>query len=104
VKTLYQPAAVNQQQVGVLDDGSRTAKLTIWKRSQVGTVLREGDRVRLLNCEVGWYGGKPTLAVTSESEVTVLERGDGPSPRNGTVTHANFSAGSTEQRLDVLRD
>ncbi len=104
VTTLYQPAAVNQQQVGVLDDGSGTAKLTIWKRSQVGTVLREGDRVRLLNCEVGWYGGQPTLAVTSESEVTVLKRGDGLSPRNGTVTHADFSTGSTEQRLDVLRD
>ena len=104
VKTLYQPAAVNQQQVGVLDDGSRTAKLTIWKRSNVGTVLREGDRVRLLNCEVGWYGGQPTLACTSESEVSVLERGDGPSPRNGTVTHADFSTGSTEQRLDVLQD
>ncbi|MFC4406713.1 hypothetical protein [Haloarchaeobius iranensis] len=104
VKTLYQPAAVNQQQVGVLDDGSGTAKLTIWKRSRVGAVLREGDRVRLLNCEVGWYGGDPTLAVTSESEVTVLEGGDGPSPRNGTVTHADFSGGSTEQRLDVLRD
>lgn len=104
VTTLYQPAAVNQQQVGVLDDGSATAKLTIWKRSKVGTVLSEGDRVRLLNGEVGWYGGEPTLAVTSESEVTVLERGDGSSPRNGTVTHTDFSAGSTEQRLDVLRD
>ncbi|WP_257300579.1 hypothetical protein [Haloarchaeobius sp. FL176] len=53
VRMLYQPAAVNQQQVGVLDDGSATAKLTIWKRSRIGTVLREGDRVRLLNCEVG---------------------------------------------------
>ncbi|MFD1646034.1 hypothetical protein [Haloarchaeobius litoreus] len=104
VRTLYQPAAVNQQQVGVLDDGSATAKLTIWKRSRVGTVLREGDWVRLLNCEVGWYGGQPTLACTSESEVRVLERGDGPSPRNGTVTHADFSAGKTGQKLDVLRD
>jgi hypothetical protein len=104
VRRLYQPAAVNQQQVGVLDDGSGTAKLTIWKRSKVGTVLREGDRMRLLNCEVGWYGGQPTLAVTSESVVRVLEHGDGPSPRNGTVTHANFSGGRTEQRLDVLRD
>ncbi|WP_257301073.1 hypothetical protein [Haloarchaeobius sp. FL176] len=104
VTTLYQPAAVNQQQVGVLEDGSGTAKLTIWKRSKVGTVLREGDRVRFLNCEVGWYGGRPTLACTSQSEVRVLEHGDGPSPRNGTATHADFSAGSTEQRLDVLRD
>ncbi|WP_440992313.1 hypothetical protein [Haloarchaeobius baliensis] len=104
VKTLYQPAAVNQQQVGVLDDGSGTAKLTIWKLSKVGTVLREGDRVRLLNCEVGWYGGQPTLACTSESQVSVLERGDGPSPRNGTATHADFSGGSRRQKLDVLRD
>ncbi|MFC4407831.1 hypothetical protein [Haloarchaeobius iranensis] len=104
VTTLYQPAAVNQQQVGVLEDGSGTAKLTIWKRSKVRTVLREGDRVRLLNCEVGWYGGQPTLACTSESEVSVLERGDGPSPRNGTVTHADFSNGRTGQRLDMLRD
>ncbi|MFC4407892.1 hypothetical protein [Haloarchaeobius iranensis] len=104
VRTLYQPAAVNQQQVGVLEDGSGSAKVTIWKRSKVGTVLREGDRVRLLNCEVGWYGGQPTLAVTSDSEISVLERGDGPSPRNGTVTHADFSEGRTGQRLDVLRD
>ncbi|WP_435349238.1 hypothetical protein [Haloarchaeobius sp. HRN-SO-5] len=82
VRTLYQPAAVNQQQVGVIADGSGTAKLTIWKRSRVGTALGEGDRVRLLNLEVGWYGGRPSLAATSRSDVTVLDRGDGPSPRN----------------------
>ncbi|MFC4408008.1 hypothetical protein [Haloarchaeobius iranensis] len=103
VTTLYQPAAVNQQQVGMLDDGSATAKLTVWKRSRVETVLSEGDRFRLLNCEVGWYGGEPTLAVTSKSEVTVVERGDGSSPRNGTMTHADFNEGLAEQHLEVLR-
>ena len=82
VRTLYEPSASNQQQVGVIEDDTGTAKLTVWKRSNVGRILSEGDRVRLLNVEVGWYGGRPSLAATSRSNVTILEDGDGPSPRN----------------------
>jgi hypothetical protein len=82
VRTLYEPAASNQQQVGIIEDESGTAKLTVWKRSNVGSILSEGDRVRLLNVEVGWYGGRASLAATSRSNVTVLEAGDGLSPRN----------------------
>lgn len=83
VKRLFEPAGRGQQQVGVIDDGTETAKVTIWKRSGQNTVLSEGDVVRLERVKVGSYNGQKTLAVIGESRVEILERGDGPAPLGG---------------------
>jgi hypothetical protein len=90
VVRLFEPASPAQQQVGILKDRSESVKLTIWRSAEVGTVLHEGDRVRIYDASPGRYGGKTTLAaerkskygeVYKQTRITVLERGDGPAPR-----------------------
>jgi hypothetical protein len=92
VTTLYQPNATNQQQVGVVDDGTATVKVTIWSRSNCNTVLNEGDTVRIRAGKVGYYAGQRTLAVTADSHVRVTDDGDGPAPIHGHLTNATFDA------------
>jgi len=90
VQTLYQPTASNQQQVGVISDGTATVKVTVWERSSCGTVLSEGDTVRIRGGKVGYYGGQRTLAVTADTAVHIQERGDGPAPIHGHLTGLTF--------------
>ena len=84
VAVLFEPASNSQQQVGYVEDESGRIKVTIWEKSQQGTVLSEGDRVRIYAGKPGSFRGEPTLAVTYDTEVTILERGDGPSPIHGS--------------------
>ena len=90
VVRLFEPASPAQQQVGILEDASGSIKLTIWRSAEVGTVLHEGDRVRVHDASPGRYGGKTTLAaerkskygtVYKQTRITVLEHGDGPASR-----------------------
>jgi hypothetical protein len=80
VKTLWDPKASSQKQVGIIeDDEGETAKFVIWKNSMKTCKLREGDRVKFEGIKVNVYSGQLALAVTSETTVRVLEEGDGPS-------------------------
>jgi len=80
-----EPASYNQYQVAyVEDDKGTSAKVTIWSKSIHGgemvRTLREGDRVRISGGKPGEYNGVKTIAVTSDTTMIVLERGDGPAP------------------------
>ncbi|EMA52013.1 hypothetical protein [Halococcus salifodinae] len=90
VVRLFEPASPAQQQVGIIEDSSGSVKLTIWRSAEVGTVLHEGDRVRIHDASPGRFGGETTLAaerkakygtVYKQTRITVLEPGDGPAPR-----------------------
>lgn len=80
-----EPAAGNQYQVCyVEDDEGTSAKVTVWSKSVHGgemvRTLREGDRVRISGGKPGEYNGTKTVAVTSDTTICILERGDGPAP------------------------
>ncbi|MBX0305666.1 SOSS complex subunit B family protein [Haloarcula salinisoli] len=80
-----EPASYNQYQVCyVEDDQGTSAKVTVWSKSVHGgemvQTLREGDRVRISGGKPDEYNGTKTVAVTSETCIYVLERGDGPAP------------------------
>jgi hypothetical protein len=80
-----QPASHKQYQVCYIEDSEGTsAKVTIWKKSYYGgtmvRTLREGDRIRISGGKPGEHNGVKTVALTSDSTVCVLERGDGPAP------------------------
>ena len=72
-----EPATRNQYQVGYLEDDQGTrAKVTIWRRSMFGTMVRtlsEGDRVRISLGKPGEYNGQKTVAVTSDSAIIALD-------------------------------
>lgn len=88
-----EPASYNQYQVAyVEDDEGTSAKVTIWSKSVHGgemvRTLREGDRVRISGGKPGEYNGVKTVAVTSDTTMIVLERGDGPAPTG--EAHSSF--------------
>ena len=56
-------------------------------------MLSEGDHVRIQAGKPGSYRGETTLAVVYESEITILEHGDGPSPIHGT----RYAAGGADE-------
>ena len=94
VVKLFEPASASQQQVGILEDESESIKFTVWRSAEVGTVLHEGDRVRIHDASPGGYNGRTTLAaerksrygtVYKQTRITVLEQGDGPAPRRPRV-------------------
>jgi hypothetical protein len=104
VTKLFAPLSPSQQQVGyVTDDSGASVKVTIWEKSRQDTVLREGDEVRIRGGKPSSYNGQLTLAVTHDSRVTVVERGDGPAPVHHT-SRADVWAGASdlrdEQRLE----
>jgi len=81
--------------------GTETAKLTIWNRSDVDQRLAEGDIVELSNIKPGRFGDQLTLAVTSNTSVYRLHRGDGPKTgREDALTQGN----PTPQDLTVFED
>ena len=82
---IEEPASNNQYQVAYIEDDEGTsAKVTIWTKSVHGgemvRTLREGDRVRISGGKPDEYGGTKTVAVTSDTCICVLERGDGDAP------------------------
>jgi len=96
-----EPASYNQYQVCyVEDDEGTSAKVTIWSKSVHGgemvRTLREGDRVRISGGKPGEYNGTKTVAVTSDTTMCVLERGDGAAP-TGEARSSFGSDGHTER-------
>lgn len=87
VAQLWDPAHASQRQVGLLDDGTGRVKLTIWVKSQVGRILREGDEVRVIGAQVNYYRGRPTLAADGWTRIEVCDRGDGPATRRPTAQY-----------------
>ena len=82
---INEPDAFNQYQVCyVEDDEGTSAKVTVWAKSVFGgemvRTLREGDRVRISGGKPDEYGGIKTVAVTSDTTMCILERGDGDAP------------------------
>ena len=78
----------SQQQVVYLEDVAPqvadptqvgdTAKLTIWRKSNIETTLAVGDYVLVSNPEPGSFRGNLTLAATGDTSITRVIRGDGP--------------------------
>lgn len=72
-----EPATRNQYQVGYLEDDQGTrAKVTVWRRSMFGPMVRtlsEGDRVRISLGKPGEYNGQKTVGVTSDSAIIALD-------------------------------
>jgi len=94
VVKLFEPASPSQQQVGILEDDSESIKLTVWQSAAVGTVLHEGDQMRIHDASPGRYNGQTTLAaerksrygtVYKQTRITILDQGDGPAPRRPRV-------------------
>jgi hypothetical protein len=73
-----EPATRNQYQVGYIeDDQGTTAKVTIWRRSMFGPMVRtlqEGDRIRISLGKPGEYNRQKTIAVTSDSCIISLDQ------------------------------
>ncbi len=98
VTTLWQPKSRSQQQVGLIkDDAGDIIKFTVWTRSRQGIILHEGDLVRIRAGKVGKYQGQATLAADSETQIEVLERGDGPAPR-GDIPNIDWEKYATRHR------
>lgn len=78
----------SQQQVVYLEDAAPhvgdatqvgdTAKLTIWRKSNIDTTLAVGDYVLVSNPEPSAFRGNLTLAATGDTTITRVIRGDGP--------------------------
>jgi hypothetical protein len=81
VVELYEPSKANQQQVAVLENESGRAKLTVWRRAEVETIMREGDTVRVRDGIAGWYKKEAQIAADGETEIGIIERGDGPATK-----------------------
>ena len=90
VTRLWQPKSRTQQQVGLIEDDTGTIKFTVWTKSNQGTILHEGDTVRVVAGKVGKYQGQATLAADSETRITVIEAGDGPAPR-GDIPNVDWA-------------
>jgi DNA-directed RNA polymerase subunit M/transcription elongation factor TFIIS len=90
VTTLWQPKSRTQQQVGLIEDDTGTIKFTVWTKSNQGTILHEGDTVRVVAGKVGKYQGQATLAADSETQISIIERGDGPAPR-GDISNVDWA-------------
>jgi hypothetical protein len=114
VEELYDPNdPATTQQVGRVTDvaptinrtstGPESAKLTIWNRSDVDAQLAEGDIVELANVKPGKFGDQLTLAVTSDTSVYRLHRGDGPSVGRTDALNDD-STEASPQSLEALED
>ncbi|ERG93648.1 MAG: hypothetical protein J07HQW2_00081, partial [Haloquadratum walsbyi J07HQW2] len=98
VTTLWQPKSQSQQQVDLIkDDAGDTIKFTVWTRSRQSVIFHEGDLVRIRAGKVGKYQGQATLAADSETQIEVLERGDGPAPR-GDILNVDWETYATRHR------
>ncbi|GGM66310.1 hypothetical protein J2752_000186 [Halarchaeum rubridurum] len=74
VRVLWEPRHPAIAQVGLLEDGTGTVKLTVWAKS-LQPVVREGERVRVRGAALGSYDGRPTLAATGWTRLAFPERG-----------------------------
>jgi hypothetical protein len=82
VITLWTPKHKSQYQVGVVqDDAGDTAKFTVWFAAGDKPTLAVGDRIRAEQVRVNAYEGDATLAVVGDTDIAILERGDGPRTR-----------------------
>ncbi|TKX37064.1 hypothetical protein EXE51_08305 [Halorubrum sp. CGM5_25_10-8B] len=102
VTRLWQPKSRTQQQVGLIEDDTGTIKFTVWTKSNQGTILHEGDTVRVVAGKVGKYQGQATLAADSETRITVIEAGDGPAPRGDipNVDWAKYAERNRERGIE----
>lgn len=82
VTTLWTPKHRSQYQVGLVqDEAGDTAKFTVWFAAGDKPTLAVGDRIRAERVRVNAYKGDATLAVVGDTDLTILDRGDGPMTR-----------------------
>ncbi len=82
VITLWAPKHRSQYQVGLVEDeAGDTAKFTVWFAAGDKPTLAVGDRIRAERVRVNAYKGEATLAVVGDTDITILNRGDGPMTR-----------------------
>ncbi|KOX93199.1 hypothetical protein AMS69_12240 [Haloarcula rubripromontorii] len=99
---IEEPDARNQYQVLYIEDDEGTsAKVTVWGKSMHGgemvRTLHEGDRVRISGGKPDEYDGIKTVAVTSDTLMCIIERGDGPAPTG----HGSSMFGSSGESQTV---
>jgi hypothetical protein len=79
VSQLFHPNDINSQlQVAYVDDGTASAKVTVWRKSDPDTLFHEEDEVIIKAASPGTYKGRPTLAIRHDSLMIVTEEGNGP--------------------------
>jgi hypothetical protein len=79
VTQLFHPNDIDSQaQIAYIDDGTGTAKVTVWRKSDPDTLLHEGDEVAIKQASPGEYNGRLTLAIRHDSIMIVREEGTGP--------------------------
>ncbi|WP_193310739.1 hypothetical protein [Halorubrum halophilum] len=102
VTVLWQPKSRSQQQVGIIEDDTASIKFTVWTKSSQSTILHEGDVVRIVAGKVGEYRKQATLAADSETQITILERGNGPAPRGDipNVDWAKYAKRTRERGIE----
>ena len=99
VAKLFEPASSNQQQVGIIEDESGEVKTTVWRNSRMDVVLSEGDVVRIQDAKPGRYNGQLTLAVVSDTQMVVREKGGGRSPMGGLdIPEPRSPVGTIEEK------
>ena len=101
VAKLFEPASSNQQQAGIIEDESGSAKVTVWANSRMDTVLSEGDVVRIQDAKPGLYNEQLTLAVVSDTRMIIKEKGGGRSPMGGhDIPEPNPHVGAIKENED----
>jgi len=121
VTELYEPRSPSSQYqvaevapinpyAGSTTPGSRTAKLTIWHRSNIAErhevphqMLREGDVVKLKNIKPGKFRNQLTLAFTSESQLIRVNHGDGPATSYADAIQPDADAEYSRQDREAVR-
>lgn len=101
ITTLYYPHSPSQYQVGIIEDESGAAKVTVWRKSDPRVTLREGDHVVIKRASPGEYRGQKTLAVRHDTLTIVREEGDGPAKRGCHPDERNSNP--TPQNVDRNR-
>lgn len=120
VRELYEPRSpASQYQVaevapinpyaGSTVPGGRTAKVTIWHRSNIAErhepphdLLREGDVVKLKNVKPGQFRNQLTLAFTSESQLIRVNQGRGPATSYADAVQPSADAEYSRQDRSAL--
>lgn len=72
VTTLWDASHPAISWVGLLEDDTGRVKVTCWKRSAQRPVTC-GQRVRIRAGALNWYQGRPSVAVTGDSQVIILD-------------------------------
>lgn len=74
VTRLFEPSHPSIAWVGLVEDATGVIKLTTWEKSYQPAV-REGDRIEVRHAARNFYQGRPSIAATGWTDITVKNFG-----------------------------